>query len=182
MPSVYRVTPDFDRYQYLQADDVAAAMSYRLDGQRIGAAWTPLAVYIASPKAAKGDFVGCMFFPAAFCVTREAAPHLVTFLDQSCETLPLDVEGEQLFLCNVTCVANCLDKKASRHKAGLPHWIEEYQFHPHRFEFSLFKIPETATAEVLCVEGLAAPEDEFKGAVEKAGLKGLKFEKIWTSS
>jgi hypothetical protein len=113
-------------------------------------------------------------------VTLKAATELCTFIDQSCEGLPLECDGETFLVCNVTCVVNALNQKQSRHKEGLPHWIEEYVFHTQRFEYSLFKIPETALGEVLCVEGLSAPEDEFKGAVEKYGLTGLIFKKIWT--
>jgi hypothetical protein len=114
-------------------------------------------------------------------VTLRAATDLVTFIDQSCEGLPLKCDGEDFLVCNVTCVVSALDQKQSSHKEGLPHWIDNYVFHPHRFEYSLFKIPETAMREILCVEGLAAPEAEFKGAVEKHGLKGLNFKQIWTS-
>jgi hypothetical protein len=181
MVSVYRVVPDVDNYQSLQADDIAAVMEYRLDGTPIGDAWAPPNVYVFSPKAKKGDFWGCLFCPAAFAVNTDTTILLNNILEQSCEMLPLQVEDhDELLLWNVTCVVNCLNKKASRHREGLPHWIEEYVFHPHRFDYSLFKIPETSLSEVLCVEGLAAPEDEFKGAVEKHGLKGLKFKKIWT--
>jgi len=180
MPSVYRVLPDVNNYQSLQADDIAAAMKYRLDGTPIGGDWVTLGVFVVSPKAKKGDFWGCLFCPAAFAVSTDTAQQIVTFLDQSCETLPLDVEGDKLLLCNVTCVLNCLNKQASRHKPGLPHWIEKCEFHSHRFDNSLFKLPETAMSEILCVEGPAALEDEFKGTVEKLGLTGLRFERVWT--
>ena len=46
---------------------------------------------------------------------------------------------------------------------------------------SLFKIPELHKSEILTVEGLLAPEDEFKYNVEQKGLKGLIFEQIWDS-
>jgi hypothetical protein len=181
MLSVYRVVPDLDNCQYIMADDVETVMRFRFDGTPIGEnKWGPPAAYRANPKKPKPDFWGCFANLAAYAVTQEAAPKVVTFLDQSCETLPLECDGVRLLVCNVTCVVNALDEKQSRHKEGLPHWIEEYVFHPNRFEYSLFKIPETAMSEILCVEGLVAREDEFKGTVEKHGLKGLKFKKIWS--
>ena len=45
---------------------------------------------------------------------------------------------------------------------------------------TVVQIPEPRCPRILCVEGLADPEDEFKGTVEKHALKGLKFEKIWS--
>ena len=180
MISVYRVIPDLNNYQYLVPDDAGAAMKYRYDGTSVKTNWEPPSVYRANPKKAKPDIWGCMSFGAVIAVTQKAATELVTFIDQSCEGLPLECDGDRFLVCNITCVVNALDTKQSRHKEGLPHWIEEYVFHPHRFEYSLFKIPETAMSEILCVEGLAAPEDEFKGAVEKHGLKGLTFKKIWS--
>jgi hypothetical protein len=180
MLAVYRVIPDFDNYQYLIPDDARAAMKYRYDGNAVQNEWDPPSVYRGNPQKAKPDIWGCMSFGAVMAVTLNAATELVTFLDESCEGLPLECDGEKFLVCNVTCVVSALDQKQSQHKEGLPHWIEEYVFHRHRFEYSLFKIPETAMSEILCVEGLAAPEDEFKGAVEKLGLNGLKFNKIWT--
>jgi hypothetical protein len=180
MLSVYRVIPDLNNYQYIMADDVGAVMKHRLDGTSVRNDWEPPSIYRANPMKQKPDIWGCMLFGAGFAVSLNAAKALVTFIDQSCEGLPMECDDERFLFCNVTCVVNALDKKQSKHKDGLPHWIEEYVFHPHRFEYSLFKIPETAMSEVLCVEGLAAPEDEFKGMVEKLGLTGLNFKKVWS--
>jgi len=180
MLSVYRIVPDFDNYQYLIPDDASAAMKYRYDGTTINDAWEPPSVYRGNPQKARPDIWGCMSFGAVMAVPLGVATQLVGFIDESCEGLPLECDGEKFLLCNVTCVVNALDQQKSRHKEGLPHWIEEYAFHPHRFEYSLFKIPETAMGEILCVEGLTSPEDEFKGTVEKYGLKGLKFKKVWS--
>jgi hypothetical protein len=61
--------------------------------------------------------------------------------------------------------------------------IEEHQFHAIRFsESTVFKIPETAMAEILTVSGLKDPEDEFESVVEDEGLEGILFEKVWSGS
>jgi len=44
---------------------------------------------------------------------------------------------------------------------------------------TIFKIPQTRQSEVLVVEGLKAPEEEFRYTVEKSGLKGLLFTELW---
>lgn len=180
MPTVYRVLPDLDHFQCITTDDIDTIMAYSFDGTVVGDTWRPPLVYSPYSNKSAGDFWGSFGNNAIFSVTKIAATKIVTFLDQSCETLPIVCEGQTLLLCNVVHVINCLDTTCSHHKAGLPHWIEKYVFHPRRFEYSLFKIPETAMSEVLCVEGLVAPEDEFKGTVEMLGLKGLRFQKLWT--
>jgi hypothetical protein len=181
MIAVYKVIPDVNNFQSALADDVQAIMQYNFDGSEIGASWQKPSTYRSNPKKPQPDFWGCFANPAVFAVTPEAAKLIVTFLGQSCECLPIEpAKGRKLFLCNVTCVVEALDEANSPHKEGLPHWIEKYVFHRNRFEYSLFKIPATAMSEVLCVEGLADPNHEFKGTVERHALKGLKFEKIWS--
>jgi hypothetical protein len=121
-----------------------------------------------------------MPFDSFFAVSAKVAHDLCLFIDESCELLPFQLDHLSLLVCNVTCVVSALDEKKSRHKPEMPDWIDEYVFHPNRWEYSLFKIPQTSIKEVLCVEGLADPEDEFKGAVEKLGLKGFEFRKLWS--
>jgi hypothetical protein len=179
MLSVYRVLADLDKYQFVAPDDSKVIADYSFDGRRLRDAWKSPEVYVPHPLSAKGDFWGCFWHSEIFAVTLEAAQKVVTFLDQSCETLPLYYQEGKLLICNVINVLNCLDKKNSRHKPGIPDWIDNYVFHPRRFEYSLFKIPETRMSEVLCVEGIAAPGDEFKGRVESLGLTGLRFQRIW---
>ncbi len=57
----------------------------------------------------------------------------------------------------------------------MPDIIDKYVFHGDRLDYSLFKIPETMGGEILTVEGIASPNDEFKPLVEKHGLKGLRL-------
>lgn len=180
MPTVYRVLTDPDEFQSVRADDVKSVMQYRFDGSRIADAWVPPSAYSPYPTKPEGDFWMCFSKNNIFGVTEEAAPSIVTFLDQSCEALPLHFGERTLLLCNVIFVLNCLDEDKSRHKPGLPHWIEEYVFHPQRFEYSLFKIPQTRLSEVLCVEGLVGGDDGFKATVERLGLRGLRFQELWS--
>jgi len=48
-------------------------------------------------------------------------------------------------------------------------------------ETPLFKIPELAKAKILTHTGMGDDEDTFIHAVTKHGLKGLRFEQIWTN-
>ena len=180
MITVYKVLADLDNYQFVLADRAADALRIPFDGTPIAKAWKPPASYSPYPIKPAGDFWGCYSTGSVFAVTKAAARQIVKFLDESCERLPLTLEsGEKLVLCNVTEVVNCLDKKKSKHKPGCPDWIDKYEFHPRRLGYSLFKIPESRMSEVLCVEGIVAPADGFKGTVEKLGLTGLEFKKVW---
>jgi hypothetical protein len=180
MATVYSLVPDLDNFQYIIPDDAAAAMAFDYDGNAIGGEWRPPSVYRANPQKPKPDIWGFMSFGAVIGLSVPAAQTLCTFVDQSCELLLLELEGESMFLCNVISVVNALDRQKCRHRKGDLDWIDQFAFHPDRFEYSLFKIPETVREDIYCVEGLADPDDEFKGAVEKHGLRGLKFKELWT--
>ena len=181
MPTVYRVLPDVSSHQYILED--ASELDKRdFDGTPINRLnWrTPSTFYIANPRMPEPEFWGFSNL-SIFAVPVDAAAKIVKFLDQSCQTLPIRVGRKHLLLCNVTYVVNALNKSRSRNERGLPHWITQYAFHAGRLDFSLFKIPQTALTEILCVEGLGDPEDDFKGTVERLGLTGLKFIKLWDS-
>src|ERR1700674_1801170 len=65
---------------------------------------------------------------------------------------------------------------------GKPIRIVRYAFHKDRMsESSIFKIPETASGEILCYDGARGPEDEIKPYVESHGITRLEFTEIWSS-
>ncbi|MEX1231153.1 MAG: hypothetical protein WEB58_12985 [Planctomycetaceae bacterium] len=184
MLTVYRIIGDVDNYQYFLPDDFDAVRTIKLKGNPIGEAWEPPPIYRANPQKKEPDFWDCTASSGgAFAIKKgnsKIPGHLMSILEGSCELLPMECDGEHFLLCNVTIVLNALNKKESRHVEGVPSFIKEYVFHPHRLDTSLFKIPETVLGEVLCLEGLAAPDDEFKGMVEELGLTGLVFQKLWS--
>ncbi len=180
MTTVYRVLCDSENYQHILSDTEDLVQKYNFDGYPIGDKWNPPQANSPYPLLKVGDYWNCFAGSMLFGVTYETACRTVKFLDQSCECLPFNLRDQKFFACNVTEVVNCLDKVNSKHKPDNPLWFDEYVFHPKRFSYSLFKIPDTRQSEVLCVEGLAAPEDEFKGTVEKLGLTGLIFQKLWS--
>jgi hypothetical protein len=116
-----------------------------------------------------------------FVFEDQAAANVQLCLDQAGQQFKLPFEGRKLIVLNVTYVIDCLDKKKSEQEPGVPQMIHKYVFHADRLDYSLFKIPETRHGQILTVEGLASPNDEFKPLVEKYGLKGLRFEKLWST-
>jgi hypothetical protein len=185
MLTVYRVLPDA-KYQKLEPTDSGAFMEWagvkpRFDGRPIGEEWHSPELYVRHPLLEKPDIWGALGFSHTFAFEEWATDVVQTFLDQAGEQLPLSYENRKLVLLNVTYVLNCLDHKRSRFVANMPHMIDEYVFYADRLDYSLFKIPETRMSEMLCVEGGAAPEAEFKAMVEQHGLRGLRFERIWAN-
>jgi len=179
MTSVFRVVADVNNYQFVATDESAFTSTYPFDGTRIGRRWTVPCAFVYNPVSALGDFLGCFWLDAVFAVHERARRQVAIFMDQACEVLPLVVDDHRLNICNVTNVVNCLDVSRSIIDEDT-NSIERYAFVASRFNYSLFKIPQSRQSEILCVEGIAAPLDEFKGRVEKLGLTGLRFQKLWT--
>jgi len=182
MPSVYRVLRDAE-YQYLESVDTDRWLSerkasWRFDGTPVGDTWTPLEMYVREPLLKKPDIWACS---DALIFEPHAVDVLQTFLDQSGEQFALPFEDRVLTVLNVTYVLNCLNKEKSDYDLELPHIIDDYAFFADRLDYSLFKIPETRHSQILVVEGLAAPGDEFKAIVESYGFAGLRFDRLWSS-
>lgn len=180
MATVYRVLAD-ENYQSLepadpQAFNAARRGTWRFDGFKVEGPLERLVVRSGAPALPRPD-VWRLANTLAF--EERAWGELVTFFDQSCQTFKLPFEGRTLFVMNVTYVIQCLDRKASVLDPAGTHAIRRFAFHEDRLDYSLFKIPQTATHDIYTVEGLAAPDDEFKPVVEKFAIKGLRFEQIW---
>lgn len=179
MATVYRVLPAYPACQTLATDNPDAVL-WRFNGQPMKDNWSPLKVYVPHPNLKEPDIWNCFGYRHVFAFNERARSLLHDILDKAGEQLPLDFHGKELAVLNVTCLQECLDTANSKHPDGLPHIIDEYVFQPGRLRYSLFKIPQTPKSELLTVDGLSGPEAEFKPMVEKHGLKGLRFEKLWS--
>lgn len=177
MVTVYRIQPDVDKYQFLMSDDFDLDNTF--DGLPKGDRWKRLETYSLYPLRPEPFFWTLMPTRDMLAVKTENLGKLQTFIDESCELLPVSLEGVEFSFLNVVEVINNLDKQKSQSIENLPHIIQKYAFHPKRFTMSLFKIPETRQTEILCVEHSDSVA-EFKGYVEKLGLTGLRFKKLWT--
>lgn len=181
---VYRVRPDVNKFQYFMLEDQALELSDTMtfDGTPGKAeTWAAHSVYIYKPKDKLGNFLA-LWGTDTFVVDATALEQVRDLLEMSCELLPLYYKDNLYHVLNVTECINVLDDQRTQwvyEKGRLP--IKTYAFHKSRFaETPLFKIPETCRSEILTIEGLKDPDDEFKGRVERLGLKGLNFEEVWT--
>ena len=182
MPTVYRVLRDarYQRLEPVNKDDFlnASKNGWAFDGTSHADDWEPLEMFVREPMLDRPDV---WQIAGSFAFEDHAADIVQLCLDQTSEQFKLPFEDRILIVPNVTYVIDCLDKHQSDYDEELPHMISEYSFHEDRLDFSLFKIPETRMSELLTVEGVSSPDEEFKPLIEKHGLKGLQFQEIWTS-
>lgn len=180
---VYRVRPDVNKFQHFMLEDPNIGLSEMMifDGTLKNEKWKSPAVYITNPKQKTGHFP-VLWSTATLVVDGTAFEQLQDLLEMSGELLPLPYKGSMYHVLNVTECFNVLDENKTQwlyEQASGP--IKKYSFHASRFsESPLFKIPETCKSEILTIEGLKDPDDEFKGRVERLGLKGLVFEELWS--
>lgn len=179
---VYRLRFDVNNYQYFLPEREEDWPTLYMDCSPRSNNWKPIPVYIYQPKLKRGNFYS--YTSGALITDPYATNILRTHFEKAGELLSLPYEEEVFTVLNVTECINCLDQDRTEWVYGKTTGerikIKSYQFHLDRFsEFNIFKIPETCKAEILVVEGLKNPEDEFKYEVKSSGLQGLIFDMIW---
>ena len=182
---VYRALLDVNNYQsflFTNNDDLNNRNLRVFDAMPKSDTWVPPSVYIERPKLKKGNFFD-FWSTASLVVDETTSEKLEPLLELSGELLPLPHENAMYYVLNVTECINALDRQETKWQYEpdtIP--IEHYVFHPDRLfcGSSLFKIPETCNYEILTVEGIKDPDDEFKGRVERLKLKGLIFQELWS--
>lgn len=179
---IYRVVADVNEFQYLMLQDESLELSETttFDGTPKAAKWSSPEVFIYKPNHKKGNFPD-FWATSTLVVDETALEQLRDLLEMSGELLPLRYKSSLYHILNVTQCINALDEHKTEwfyEKESGP--IKKYVFHANRLaETPLFKIPQTCKSEILTVEGLKDPDDEFKGRIERLGLKGLNFVEVW---
>ena len=190
---VYRVVPDVNRYQSFslekeaQERELSALRNFEetpmtFNGTPKADNWVPPGVFIYMPKLKNGNFPGFQY-TQTLVVDETALEGLRDFLEMSGELLPLPYKDKLYHVLNVVPFVNALDDNKTQwvygKNTGEKIRIDRYAFRADRLAGTfLFKIPETN--EILTCEGIKNPNEEFKGRVERLGLKGLLFEELWT--
>jgi hypothetical protein len=171
---------DVARFQWLIAEpeQVYSTGVLDFDCQPKLDGWVPPRAYVHNPKRKAGDFFKLV--PGALVCSPRAVGVLRGVLEMAGELLPLPVEGHEVTVLNVLECVNCLDEGRSDFDSDRAR--SRYVFLPERLSGStLFKVPRTAAAEILTVEGRPGndPEEEFEPLVEANNLTGLVFELVW---
>ena len=179
---IYQAYKEPDKYQYLlPSDPEHSTTRLMFDCEERADGWDPPEMYVANPRAKRGNFFNCIGGDPLICDER-AVDEIGDVLEKCAELLPLPVDGETLYVVNVLPCLNLLDVERSvwRGEPGRS-TIKAFAFHPTRMQrYPLFKIPETINTSVLTCEGVLDPEFNFKPRVEEAGLTGLLFKILWT--
>ena len=186
--TVFEVHCKVNDYQCLCLSDMGQAKRHEFyfDCEKREANWTPPEVYIRQPKLKRGNFFYFAGASGCFICDEPTRYHdeLAELLETSGELLPLLHEGETFYVMNVLECINALDRDKSewppqmKQKIGFP---QKYVFHRSRIpDTPLFKIPELSRWQILCVEDGPNAAYDFKRMVERLGLTGLYFEKLWT--
>ena len=175
---VYKMIPDVERFQSLAFREPPEGLLF--DGDSYSENWKPPRVIIRNPSKPAPDFWGLEGIPAfALKWSLQGLSHL---MGPGGEMLKLAPLAKKLYLFNIIYVLNCLDKKASIRNAQSPQVIERYAFHRNRIDRGIFKLTDDGGINMYATEGLcASPDDEFLPTVKKRKLKGLLFEKVWSS-
>lgn len=190
MVKVYLLEPNTDQCQWLVPTDPAliAGGALIFDGRPRKHEWTEPTFYVQNPLKKRSNFFlgvwGGLIFDGAVMNDYVARTHL----ELAGEILPARLEsGEQLYVLNVTEVANALDHETTMfRKDRLGQSIMgvlRYAFKTERMiQSSIFKIPEMMRTDVLTVSGrFPEPEDEFYAAYQPSGLRGLTMREVWCS-
>lgn len=180
MTKVYRIATDVNHYQYFFAEHESEEVKLLTDCLPRSMLWEPPSVYVYKPRLTTGDFYS--FHQCSLITSPRATIALAPFLEMAGELLPLPYNGQEYTLLNVTECINCLDHERTtwlKDATGANIVPLQYVFHNNRFATSsLFKIPETYGGEILVVDRDQGPDEEFKSAIELAGLQGILFKEI----
>ena len=178
---IFQFDFDVDRYQMFYFDGPEDVIWFNGDPMRD--VWVPPKVHILEPRLKRGNFL--FLQPGMMVVDERARTELAGFLEPSGELLPFDYKGERFWALNVTTCIDALDEDRTEWQIGQTTGarigIERYAFHAHRLTGTpIFKIPETSRAYLYTMSGWKDPEDEFVFNVQKRGLKGLRFDEVWS--
>jgi hypothetical protein len=171
--SIYKLVPDSDSYDNLLYDSPdCLEVSLQFDGRSLARSWTPLHLQVY-PVGRSGDFPSLSSHIPIF--SKKAWSVLEPLIGTSVEALPLAGPAGLFIAVNVTDIADCLDHARSsinRFSDGRVMWVDSHAFKEGCLGArNIFKIPEALLNDVFVSEN-------FKRAVEDAGLEGLIFRRV----
>ena len=193
--TIWQYKEDVDHYNYLEPiGETDPALGQKLMGTPYPKPWTPIPVRYAAtwkdPHPAvdskgkpirfpeddlpKCDFPVLLGAEPAAVFSDRALEVLLPLIEGSVEVLPLDCEGDSLYLVNVIDVVDCLDENkstAARISNGAIAFITHHVFHEqlvagkHMFKLPMPRVPIYVS-------------DDFRVAVETSGLTGLHWKPL----
>jgi hypothetical protein len=180
---VFRIQNNADEFQYFLPEHDGDWPKLRTNATPRLATWSPPPVYVLYPKLQAGALYN--LYPDTMILSPGAMTAIGGYASAAGETLPLPYQGQTYTLLNVLECVNVLDHERTvwqtDPQTGMQLYITKYAFHANRLVSSpIFKIPETSMAETFVLEGQWEPHEEFRAVVERAQLKGMRFEEVWS--
>ncbi len=177
--NVFRLDADVNNYRgiVLACQNDVVEFNRRFDGTPMKAAWTGKRKFVFVPRAKrKGDTPGLSSHIPVF--NERSVEALRYLLEPNGELLPMTCEGERYYLFNITRVVDALDEPGCDLKLfrdGSIMAVERYSFLEDRLiGEAVFKLPQELLSYPFCT-------DPFVQRVKAAGLKGFKFDLLWSS-
>lgn len=190
--SVYKLVVESNRYQSIvpENDDAKwGAGGLEFAGKQLGDVWRSPGFRIYDPEIERGDFLG--IGPGAIAVSLPTPEQFLSMYEIAGELLPVGENLPELFILNVTSAADCLNYDQSdwvRGKSGSAIRARKLAFKKQLIpKSSIFKIvtrphhPQYVKTTLFTHVGIGDHENDFKYQVEQHGLRGLRFEHMWTS-
>jgi len=182
---VYRLEVQRGLYQELAVDDAAEfgrRFQHPFSGRRMQISLSPIRCRTVGSQRSRADFT---YLAPGTVVIADEIVRRTPDLHHVGELLPVLVDGvDERYALNVTNIVNVLDAAKSKPtgRQSSASGLREYAFHAHRLSLpSIFKIPETAAAEILAIQGINnCPEDEFPVEFQRNHFTGLKLVPVWT--
>ncbi|CAN5539923.1 hypothetical protein BH09VER1_BH09VER1_23970 [soil metagenome] len=186
MVKIARIQADPTCCHWIVPDEKMSPDDLNFDGTSRLLDWKPPEFHVHNPKKARTDFYTGLTGAISMTSEMRFHPILMAYFEKAGELLPIKLEtGEDLFILNVTSIADALDlEQAVMRKnpsTGVPVAIQQYAFNVERLpNSSIFKIPETKKVNILAYSGRAkSPVDEFLSVFLELKIAGLKVEEIW---
>lgn len=169
---------DFDG-MLLFDDDRENILDLHYESRSVAEEWLPISVSDALDlrTGVTGDFPTLVDYGKIPIFSARAWEALKPLIGYCCEALPIKhPSGEAYFLINVLEIIDALDEKRSivdrNSVTGRISRVIKYSFHLDKIKDKhIFKLPLQSGAGLIVDAG-------FRDAVEKAGLRGLKFKPL----
>lgn len=171
---VYRIIPDSDRFNCLQA---RSKDQYKLDqlvGKPIASAWKPITAELDDTAGRSGDFPSLLGGVPVFSETAWLV--LEPLIRSSAEALPINSSDGAYYIIHVLDIVDCLDhdrSKIVRLPSGGVMDVEKYVFKEGCLKDKhIFRLPETIPQQFVQVS------ETFRELVKKNELQGLIFRRL----
>ena len=176
MAQVFRIREDVNQFASVVTDD--ASLFLEFDGRK-KEEWVAPELIQFNQREPRANFM--YLVAGALCFDDIALQVMGDIFEMAGQILPARLQGDDVYILNVTEVCPALDPDASdwriSARTGERVSVAKPAFRWDMFSVStVFKVAETCRAELYALAGVTDKDDEFLGRYEERGLTGLEFE------